>query len=175
MADYVDEVLASWQSVRPDLDTGPLAVAMRLQRAAQAMQTRLDALADASGPISHKGDLDTLTALRRAGPGSDLTPSELAQAGQLTSGGMTNRLDRLEANQLIRRSPDPNDRRGVLVRLTPRGAAVADAGFEQALEAQRTLLEPLSNTDQQRLARALSRLLVAMGDAPIGLGPVATD
>lgn len=169
MRDYVDEVVESWKSVRPDLDTAPLEVSLRLQRAAREIQARLDELADASGPLSHKGDLDTLAALRRAGKGSTLTPTELAQAGQLTTGGMTNRLDRLESSGLIERTPDPVDRRAVRVHLTTKGAAVADSAFEQTLEAQRSLLEPINSREQEVMAEALSKLLAALGDKPLGI------
>ena len=103
MTDFMSEVISSWSRVRPELELGPVAVVARILRAAQLLQTHLDATAAASGDLSHKGDLDTLAALRRAGPASGLSPTVLAQVGQVTSGGMTNRLDRLEAGGLVDR------------------------------------------------------------------------
>ncbi len=171
MADYVDEVIRSWRAVRPDLDTSPVAVALRIDRAAQAFRSTLDAVVGSHGALTHKGDLDTLTALRRAGDGASLAPSALAAAGQLTSGGMTNRLDRLEAAGLVERHADPNDRRGVRVTLTGAGAALADETFEDSLAVQRELLSSLSAAEQRRLADAMATLLEALGDVPLHIEP----
>lgn len=172
MDDYVDELIASWRAVRPDMDTTPVAVISRVLRAAQVMQLRLDSLIGAAGGLSHKGDLDTLTALRRAGSRQSLSPTTLAQVGQMTSGGMTNRLDRLESVGLIARNPHPDDRRGVLVSLTAAGADLADEAFALSLDAQRSLLAPLSSSEQRTTARALQKLLVSLGDLPVGIETV---
>lgn len=170
MSDYVDEVIEAWDRVRPDLDTAPLEVVMRIERAAQLLRNRLDQVVAAHGGLSKKRDLDTLTTLRRAGPGRSLAASTLAAAGQLTSGGMTNRLDRLEAEGLVERGSDPEDRRGVQVRLTPAGEALVDEVFAASLEAQRGMLGAVAGPDQRRMAEALGRLLVDLGDVPIGIG-----
>jgi DNA-binding MarR family transcriptional regulator len=162
MADYVTQVVDEWAEVRPDLDTSPIEVVLRLLRAAHVVQHELDAVASASTALSHKGDLDTLTALRRAG--GSASPGELAAIVQLTSGGMTNRLDRLEISGLVRRSPAEHDRRAIVVSLTPEGRRVADAVFEASLEAQRRLVGVLGPGERDALARALERLLVHLGD-----------
>lgn len=167
MNDYVDELVSSWRAARPDLDTAPLAVISRILRAAQAIQVLLDSLIGAEAELSHKGDLDTLTALRRAG--QPLSPSTLAQVGQLTSGGTTNRLDRLEAAGMVAREPDPRDRRGVLVSLTADGERLADEAFARSLEAQRELLAPLPAAERRAIARGLRTLLVSLGDGPLGI------
>ena len=169
MIDYVDEVMSSWQAVRPDLDTTPIAVVSRILRAAQLIQSRLDTLIGADVALSHKGDLDTLTALRRAGSGKALSPTTLAQVGQLTSGGMTNRLDRLEASGLIAREAHPDDRRSVLVSLTPAGERLADEAFAVSLTAQADLLTPLSAEQRRNLAANLHDLLSSLGDDPLGI------
>ena len=173
MNDYVDEVMSSWRAVRPDLDAAPIAVVSRILRAAQLIQLRLDALIGAEVALSHKGDLDTLTALRRAGSGRSLSPTTLAQVGQLTSGGMTNRLDRLEASGLIAREAHPEDRRSVLVSLTPAGERVADETFAVSLAAQAALLAPLSARERGDLAAILHDLLIALGDLPLGIATEA--
>ncbi len=139
----------------------------RILRAAQLIQTRLDQVAATHG-LSHKGDLDVLTALRRRGAEQEATPSELARLVQLTSGGMTNRLDRLEKRGLIERHPDPHDRRGVAVVLTAEGMALADRAFGAILDEQEDQLHDLSARDLTSLARQLEKLLVSLGDvAPI--------
>ena len=171
MSDYVDEVMSSWRAARSDLDTAPIAAISRILRSAQLIQLRLDALIGADVGLSHKGDLDTLTALRRAGSGNWLSPTTLAQVGQLTSGGMTNRLDRLESAGLIAREAHPDDRRAVLVSLTPAGEKLADDAFAVSLAAQQQLLAPLSATEQAQLAATLKKLLIALDDLPLGIAP----
>lgn len=162
MPDFVDELVADWRQVDSNIDPTPIEVVSRIIRASQLIQQRLDALL-ASEELSHKGDLDTLTALRRAGS-RPLSPSKLAQAGQLTSGGMTNRLDRLESAGLIRRDPDPDDRRSVLVALTAHGTRVADRAFQVSLDRQRQLLAALSDSDRAGIADGLRTLLISLGD-----------
>lgn len=171
MNDYVDELIRSWAAVRPDIDTTPLEAISRILRAAQIIQIQLDAVIGSQPELSHKGDLDTLTALRRTASNEPLSPTMLAQVGQMSSGGMTNRLDRLEAAGLIARQPDPVDRRGVLVTLTGAGNALADEAFAASIEAQRKLLESLSAQQQRALAKALRPLLLSLGDEPVGTYP----
>lgn len=162
MPDFVTHVMDDWAKVRPDLDTTPLEVALRLQRVGQLVQERLDSVAGAEPSLSHKGDLDTLTALRRADGGA--SPSELAGMLRLTSGGMTNRLDRLEAAGLIRRSAAETDRRAIVVTLTPEGVRVADQAFSANLREQRDLVTGLTLEERADLAALLSKLLLDLGD-----------
>lgn len=162
MPDYVTHVMDDWAKVRPDLDTTPLEVALRLQRAGHLVQQRLDSVAGSQPSLSHKGDLDTLTALRRSDGRAG--PSELAAGLQLTSGGMTNRLDRLEAAGLIRRTSAEHDRRAIVVSLTPEGARVADEAFSANLREQGELITGLTPEEREALAFLLSKLLVDLGD-----------
>ncbi len=170
MDDYVDEVIAGWAAIKPGLDTSAVAVVSRILRSAQLLQAHLDEVA-AGRELSHKGDLDTLTALRRAGKTEGLSPTALAQIGQVTSGGMTNRLDRLEAAGLIRRRPHPADRRAVRVHLTAAGERLADEAFLEGLRHQETLLAALTASERSHLADLLRRLLTALGDVPLGTEP----
>jgi len=169
MKDYVDEVIATWRSVRPDLDTSSIEVISRILRTAQELHSRLDTVAATDHRLSHKGDLDTLTALRRSGPDSPLNPTKLAQVGQLTSGGMTNRLDRLEAAGLIVRESHPDDRRSTLVSLTESGERLVDEAFAATLLAQESLIAPLSRADRTATAAALKQLLLSFDDKPLGI------
>lgn len=170
MTDYVSGLIDDWGRERPDLDTSPMQVVNRLLRAGQLLQTRLDAVAASYG-LSHKGDLDVLTALRRIGSPYEQTPSRLARGVQLTTGGMTNRLDRLEQAGFVSRRPDPTDRRGVLVGLTEEGKSVVDKAFEEALAEQERILQAVPARERTVLAGALQDLLVSLGDRleyPVG-------
>jgi DNA-binding MarR family transcriptional regulator len=127
------------------------------------LQSRLDTVAAAHG-LSHKGDLDVLTALRRSGTPYELSPSRLARAVQLTTGGMTVRLDRLEERGLVSRRPDPTDRRGVLVRLSDEGRRVVDEALNDVLSEDINILLPFSADQRRELAGLLEHLLVSLGD-----------
>ncbi len=155
--DDVDEIVAAWQRERPDLDVSPLEVLSRVSRLAR----RLD-LARGSAFSEHLLEgwaFDVLSALRRAGEPYQLSPGQLVQQTLVTSGTMTNRVDRLERSGYVERRPDPGDRRGVLVRLTTAGRDVVDAAMADLIEQEKSLLSDLSASDQQALARLLRRML----------------
>jgi DNA-binding MarR family transcriptional regulator len=162
MADRFGLIVDRWRTSRPDLDFSALEVNTRVLRAAHMIQTRLDSIADAYG-LSHRGDLETLTELDLEGP---LTPSQLAEDLLLTSGGMTVRLNRLQAAGLIERQPNPRDGRGVLVRLTPAGEELARDALITLLQAQTAMIGALEPSDRSRLSELLSSLLTELGDAP---------
>ncbi len=155
--DHLDRITAQWRRERPDLDVAPLELLGRLLRAA--------ALADAAladGLREHElqaGWFDLLAALRRAGRPYELSPTQLMSATMLSSGGMTKRLDRLADAGLVERRPDPADRRGVLVRLTPQGKAVIDKAVEDHVANEKHLLRSLSAADRRALDGLLRRLL----------------
>src|SRR5690242_6190010 len=109
-------------------------------------------------------EFDVLAALRRAGSPYVLSPGRLLRETLVTSGTMTNRVDRLAARGLVERLPDPHDRRGVLVRLTPEGRATVDDAFEALLEAERSFLAGLPEKDRARLAALLRTLLSPFAD-----------
>jgi DNA-binding MarR family transcriptional regulator len=155
--DAVDRLVAEWRRERPDLDTSPLEVLSRIGRLSRHLdRARRDAFA-AHG--MEQWSFDVLAALRRAGSPYELPPRVLLERTLVTSGTMTNRVDRLEADGLVERRPDPHDRRGVLVRLTPAGAARVDACLADLLDHERSLLASLPRADQAALAGLLRRLL----------------
>jgi DNA-binding MarR family transcriptional regulator len=140
-----------------------MAVFGRLVRASkltEAEQERVFARYGLSGP-----ELDLLFTLRRTGPPYRLNPTALRRAAMVTSGGMTKRLDRLESLGLVRRLPDPGDRRGVLVELLPRARRLADEVVEVHLENQQRLLSPLSAAEQEQVVDGLRLLLGALEQA----------
>lgn len=160
LADEVDAIVAAWHRERADLDVEPLQVFSRI--------SRLDTLLEqARGAAFDEHDLETwefdvLSALRRVGAPYQLSPGVLVQQTLVTSGTMTNRVDRLERRGLVRRLPDPRDRRGVLVQLTPSGRALVDAAMADLLEHERELLARMPGRDRERLAGALRALLSAV-------------
>ena len=155
--DEVDHLVAAWQRERPDLDIAPLHVLSRVSRLARHLD-----LARRQAFTEHgleSGEFDVLAALRRAGAPYVLSPGRLAIVTLVSSGTMTNRIDRLSDDGLVLREPDPSDGRGVLVRLTEAGRAVVDAALTDLVERERELLADLSRTDQEELA-ALLRIVV---------------
>ena len=160
--DEVDDLVAAWQAERPDLDVQPLQVLSRVSRLARHLD-RARRTAFAAHDLE-PWEFDVLAALRRQGPPYELSPGALLRTTLVTSGTMTNRVDRLEKAGLVRRRPDPEDKRGVLVTLTPAGQAQADAALADLLEAERTLLAPLPEPSRQALA-ALLRILLTPLDA----------
>lgn len=155
--DEVDELVEAWRRERADLDLAPVEVFSRVTR----LSRHLD-LARRSAFTAHRiepWEFDVLAALRRAGKPYQLTPGRLIRETLVTSGTMTNRVDRLAARGLVQRSPDPADRRGVLVGLTADGRRTVDAAFEELLRRERALLESLSEEDRARLAGLLKTLM----------------
>lgn len=120
MEDEVDRLVAAWRRERPDLDVEPLEVLSRVSRLARHLD-RARRLAFSEHQLE-PWEFDVLTSLRRAGAPYQLSPGQLLTQTLVTSGTMTNRIDRLTKKGLVERLPDPSDRRGVLVRLTPRAA-----------------------------------------------------
>jgi DNA-binding MarR family transcriptional regulator len=158
LRDEVDDLVAAWQSQRPDLDTEPLQVLSRVSRLAKHLD-----IARRSAFAAHSlesWEFDVLSALRRAGPPFQLTPRALLRATLVTSGTMTNRIDRLAARDLVRREPDPRDRRGVLATLTEQGQEVVDAALADLLDSERKLLAGLNGGQRDQLAGLLRTLLV---------------
>ncbi|WP_326644921.1 MarR family transcriptional regulator [Streptosporangium sp. NBC_01755] len=156
--DEVDLLVTAWNQERPDLDVQPLQVLSRVSRLARHLdRARRAAFAEHDLEI---WEFDVLTALRRAGEPYEMSPGALLRATLVTSGTMTNRIDRLTAAGLVRRRPDPEDRRGVLVSLTGTGRTRVDSAFDDLLRRERELLASLQEREQQALADLLRTLLV---------------
>lgn len=158
--DEVDRLIAAWQVERPDLDFSPLSVLSRITRISRHLDI---ARRDAFGDLE-TGGFDVLAALRRAGEPHQLSPGQLMQETLVTSGTMTNRLDRLEELKLITREQDPNDGRGSLVTLTALGMKTVDDAMEDLIKNERELLKSLSKSDSAQLAELLSRLVMNFED-----------
>jgi DNA-binding MarR family transcriptional regulator len=155
--DEVDRIVEAWLRERPDLDVTPLTILSRVLRLARHLD-----LARGSAFAEHDLEgwgFDVLSALRRAGAPYELSPGQLIAQTLVTSGTMTNRVDRLAARGLVSRGPDPRDRRGVKVTLTSAGRAVVDAALSDLLDRERILLNQLPSADREHLAELLRRLL----------------
>ncbi|MGH7910169.1 MAG: MarR family winged helix-turn-helix transcriptional regulator [Candidatus Dormibacteraceae bacterium] len=157
--DEVDRLVAAWRAARPELDPSPLEVLSRVSRLSKHLDRARQRALDGEG--LDLWEFDVLVALRRAAPPHQLSPGALLHATMVTSGTMTNRIDRLTERGLVARRPDPEDGRGVLVRLTPRGRERADGAMTGLLERERELLAELDPDAQTALARLLRRLLLS--------------
>jgi len=156
MEDEVDRLIEAWRRERPDLDVAPMEVLSRVSRLARHLD-RARSHAFESHQLE-SWEFDVLAALRRAGPPYQLSPGRLLKETLVTSGTMTNRVDRLAARGLVERLPDPADRRGVLVLLTDAGRDSVDAAMADLLAHERALLGSISERDQARIARVLREL-----------------
>ncbi|MER5477083.1 MarR family transcriptional regulator [Streptomyces sp. NPDC002734] len=164
MEDEVDRLVAAWRRERPDLDVEPLEVLSRVSRLARHLD-RARRLAFSEHHLE-PWEFDVLTALRRAGAPYQLSPGQLLTQTLVTSGTMTNRIDRLTKKSLVERLPDPSDRRGVLVRLTEEGKNRADLALAGLLDQERALLSELSRGERGELATLLRRLTAPFDNIP---------
>ncbi|MGI8522852.1 MAG: MarR family winged helix-turn-helix transcriptional regulator [Nocardioides sp.] len=157
MRDEVDELVEAWGRERGDLDLSPVSVFSRISRLARRLD--LERRAAFAAHEIESWEFDVLAALRRAGAPYELSPGRLLRETLVTSGTMTNRVDRLASRGYVERYPDPDDRRGVIVRLTREGKAAVDDAFGALLAAEQELLTELPARDQKRLAALLRTLL----------------
>jgi len=164
MEDEVDRLVAAWRRERPDLDVEPLEVLSRVSRLARHLD-RARRLAFAEHSLE-PWEFDVLTALRRAGTPYQLSPGQLLTQTLVTSGTMTNRIDRLAKKGLVERLPDPSDRRGVLVRLTDDGKDRADQALAGLLDQERAILAELSSSQRGDLASLLRQLTAPFDNIP---------
>ncbi|MET7280243.1 MarR family transcriptional regulator [Kribbella sp. NPDC005582] len=162
MPDHVDLILEQWAEQRPDLDASPMAVLGRLKRLTQLADTELR-----RNYASHDLDsasFDVLATLRRSNSEHRLTPAGLMRSSMVTSGAITQRLDRLEARGLVSRKPSETDGRGVEVTLTAEGLRLIDGVLPTHLETEERLLAALSKAEREQLAETLRTLLESLGD-----------
>jgi DNA-binding MarR family transcriptional regulator len=160
--DEVDALVEAWSRERPDLDVTPMRVLSRVTRLARHLDRQRAAAFSAHG--LETWEFDVLAALRRAGEPNRLSPGQLLRETMVTSGTMTNRVDRLAARGLVERDLHPDDKRGVLVRLTDAGRVAVDAALADLLAAERALLAGMAEDDQHQLAQTLRRLLVVYAE-----------
>jgi len=156
VSDEVDRIVDAWSRERPDLDFSPLQVLSRVGRLARHLERARRTAFEASD--LELWEFDVLSALRRAGAPYQLSPKVLLQQTLVSSGTMTNRIDRLVTRRLVERRTDPNDGRGILVVMTEGGRERVDAAIRTLLQAEAELLERLPKPDQERLSALLRKL-----------------
>lgn len=159
--DPVDAIIEQWARVRPDLDTTAMEVFGRVYRLSRTVGDRMDKAYTRFG--IGRGEFDVLATLRRSGTPYTLSPRQLSATLMLTTGGMTGRLDKLERAGLLRRSPDPHDRRGLQVTLTDEGLRLVDEAVMAGLQVQTEALSHLNEEQAGQLADLLRRLVLATG------------
>ncbi|MEW1862680.1 MarR family transcriptional regulator [Streptomyces sp. NPDC088194] len=160
--DHVDLVLDQWSRRRPDLDASPMAVIGRLKRLTRLLEGELRRVFAEHGLDA--ASFDVLATLRRSDPPHHLTPAQLMQAAMVTSGAVSQRLDRLEAADLVARSRSAADARVVHVRLTDQGRALIDEALPAHVANEHRLLAALDTDERDALADALRTLLLSLGD-----------
>lgn len=163
--DRLDEMLDEWRRERPEIDASAMALVPRVMRLAYFYDR---AMQRASRQFGLKpGWLDVLSSLRRTKAPHRMPATELARAVLLSSGGMTSRIDRMEEAGLVRRLPDPSDRRGVLVELTDKGHDVIDRAIDAHLELYARLTSVLGSAERSTFIDLMRKQTVAFerGDA----------
>jgi DNA-binding MarR family transcriptional regulator len=155
--DRLDTLVAQWNAVRPDLEVGVMAEVARILLVARLIGGRL--AAKAADFELQVGEADVLFTLFRAGPPHRLSPTRLADSTLVTTGTMTNRLDNLEQRDLVRRVPNPQDRRGLMVELTGEGRHLVDSLVGEHVAHEEQMLSALTGREREQLTRILRKLL----------------
>lgn len=161
--DLIDELQKDWARQRPDLDARPMGVVLRIQALAKILGDQAAQRLQAYG--LHWWQYDVLSALRRQGEPFVMPATRLADTAMLTSGAMTNRIDRLESDGLVRRLKDEKDRRRVLVQLTRKGLKLVEQASEARFEAANEALQNLTSVQRRKLSDLL-RLVVTSQTGP---------
>jgi DNA-binding MarR family transcriptional regulator len=157
--DFIDHLLSQWHEARPDLDASPMSLVARLARIGVLLERRLAAGLEAHGLTVW--EFDVLATLRHNEAGG-LPPKRLIGEILLSSGAMTNRIDRLEESGYVERHPEPSDRRGVIVRLTRKGRAVVDPAVEDRFEDARRVAAMLGRREREEMIGTMRKLLIAL-------------
>ena len=159
--DAVDRITSQWNEVRPDVDVSPIDVIGRVSRLSRLVDRHLAENFARFGIESWM--YDVLATLRRSGVPYELTAGDLVRQTMVTTGAVTNRIDRLEERGLVERTTT-DDRRKVIVRLTKQGLDLVDEVVVAHMATEREILAALTSRQQHDLARLLRVALLALGD-----------
>ena len=163
MPDRLDELVSQWAAERPDLDSAVMAEVARLLTVARLIGGRLAEYAGEQG--LQVGEADVLLTLRRSGDPYRLSPTRLAESLLISTGAMTNRLDRLEERGLVKRQRHPSDRRSLEIQLTSKGKKLVDEVIGGHVENEREMLSVLSDREREQLTRITRKLLAHLGES----------
>lgn len=158
--DLTDSILGGWGEARPDLETGALQVTARLSRIGPLLARRQEEVFGRFG--LNRGEVGALSALRVSGPPHRLSPTRLGRGLMLSSAGVTSRIDRLERRGFVRRLPDPDDRRGVIIELTDQGREVVDSAVAALAVSDAQLVGRLDPEEVAQLEALLRKLLMGL-------------
>ena len=157
VSDSIAVLLGEWQRERPDLDPSPFAIFGRIWRLGANLSNEI---AEWLAPLGLNFEsFSVIVTLRRSGAPYELNPTALYRESLISSGAITNRIDRVEAAGLVKRLPDPKDRRGTIVRLTPKGRALADKAIALHFRKLAGCISGMGAKDQAALAALLANLL----------------
>jgi DNA-binding MarR family transcriptional regulator len=170
--DAVDRITGQWNAVRPDVDITPVGIVGRVSRLSRLVDRRLAANFARFGIESWM--YDVLATLRRSGEPYELTAGDLVRQSMVTTGAITNRIDRLEARGLVERAR-AEDRRKVIVRLTPKGRNLVDEVVGHHLATEQEILAGLSPRQQRELTHLLRLTLLHLGDRADQADPAGAD
>lgn len=162
MADAVDLFIQHWNQQRPEVDVSPMAVIGRVQRLSRLFEQELKHFFHEFG--IEFWEFDVLATLRRSGGDAGLTAGALLKVAMVTSGAITNRIDRLVAKDLVERMPCPEDRRVIRVRLTAAGRQMIDDVLPKHMENEQRILAALNMESREQLAGLLRTLTESLGD-----------
>ena len=155
--DRVDEIVDQWTAERPDVDVSAMAIIGRISRIERLIRPRLEEVFQQHELESW--EFDVLATLRRTGSPHELTPGQLLDSTMVTSGAMTNRLDRLESRGFGGRRRSPTDGRQVLVSLTDTGRTIVDAALVDHAANELRLIESLDAEQRDALVDLLRALI----------------
>ena len=158
--DHVGRVHAQWRRELPDVGMEGSRIIGRARRITLASRPQIEAVFARHGIDT--GEFDVLATLRRAGPPYALRPTELFRSLMISSGGLTDRLVRLEERGLVRRVKSKEDRRSLIVELTPKGRALAESALREDMAVEDALVASLSRTERDTLARLLAKLALSL-------------
>ena len=167
--DEVDRIVAAWRDVRPDLDVTPMQILSRVTRLSRQLDRKRKAVFASHG--LEIWAFDVLSSLRRAGDPYQMSPSALTVELLVTSGTMTNRIDRLVTAGWVSRQRDPADRRGILVGLTEQGRQKVDDALADFLRLEAQMLRALDEAECTTLTDSLRHLVASVEAA----GPLHPD
>jgi DNA-binding MarR family transcriptional regulator len=159
-SDTIGEFIKAWRRERPDLDPSPLGILGRVQRISARLVSATEELLE---PMQIGWEAFSLiVSLRRAGKPYAMRPTDIYRQSLITSGAATNRIDRVSKLGLVRRVPDPSDRRGIIVELTPSGKALADRAIDLQFTMLNERLSALTRSERAQLSALLSKLLFSL-------------
>ncbi|GKX55557.1 MarR family transcriptional regulator [Leminorella grimontii] len=154
--DFVDKLIQEWLDAVPSLDLSGLPVIARIVRMSHYISQFVDA--NFARYNLNVGEFEVLAALAR-NPDRQLSPKELQKKILISSGGLSNRINRLEEKKYIVRIPDPSDRRGVIVKITPEGRKLTLEAVVTHVAIEKALIQGLDVEDREQLAELLKKLI----------------